>query len=705
MSQPPAPYDRQYNFTDYQTANPTAPLPGQKVDQELNAVRAALNSSQVRLGEIQADDGKIRTSALNIQVIAENVEPLLTDAPVQAVNDTGAQQVALVIAAGDAKVDELEAVLTSQNAIDAIAAKDAAETSADVAASSAVLANGYAGSAQAYANTALQAKNAAIAHAQAAQDAVDSISVIAGPIGPQGVPGIQGVRGEQGEIGMRGIQGIQGIQGNPGIQGDPGIQGIPGQAGPTGPQGAAPFVLHGEYNNGVTYMPGDAVTFMGSLYRLNNFIGAAGYNPVAYPGYWFQLAAGGVKGDKGDKGDTGLAGATGAAGQSDKYKTTSNSTLTVSNLNNQTLTVGTNLSWTVGMNAVIAYDANNHIHGTVVSYDPVTGIMVFNGDAHTGNGTHSSWTINIDGVVNTAAGIPDAPSDDWTYERFNGAWRRVTYIAPAGTILQDYYSSEGMYDATGSNYYNVGTHIVVTADGNGSSTTQTTYSWPNGFKTSWSTMQPGVVTWYQFGNQFTWQWGYQTTYTEWQNGQQVPGWSFEYDGGYSPGYNFASWSEGNVNYQMIYDGYGNYHQESWSNYAPYGEKVGTPVWQNPDTGETGGWQQIANGSGGTFWIVWDNQQPYPQDNTYWGGSSYNNDLSWEVRDSNGNLINSGYWTYSSGGCSYYWQGTSVYGGCGGWSANGGESIASGSFYDYGYGYERYYSVTYGGSGTSSIYIS
>ena len=704
MSQPPAPYDRQYNFTDYQTANPTAPLPGQKVDQELNAVRAALNSSQVRLGEIQADDGKIRTSALNIQVIAENVEPLLTDAPVQAVNDTGAQQVALVIAAGDAKVDELEAVLTSQNAIDAIAAKDAAETSADVAASSAVLANGYAGSAQAYANTALQAKNAAIAHAQAAQDAVDSISVIAGPIGPQGIPGIQGVRGEQGEIGMRGIQGIQG---NPGIQGDPGIQGIPGQAGPTGPAGQAPFVLHGEYNNGVTYMPGDAVTFMGSLYRLNNFIGAAGYNPVAYPGYWFQLAAGGVKGDKGDKGDTGLAGATGAAGQSDKYKTTSNSTLTVSNLDNQTLTVGTNLSWTVGMNAVIAHDANNHIHGTVVSYDPVTGIMVFNGDAHTGNGTHSSWTINIDGVVNTAVGIPEAPADDWTYERFNGTWRRVTYIAPAGTILQEYDSTEGMYDATGSNYYNVGTHVVVTADGNGSSTTQTTYSWPNGFKTSWSTGVQGFATWMQYGSMQQWQWGYKTEFTEWQNNQQQPGWSFEWDYGYQPGYNFGMWSEGNMNYQMIYDGYGNYHQESWSNVVnpPYGEKVGTPVYNHPDTGETGGWQQIANGNGGTTWIVWDNQQPYPQDGTPWGGSSYSNELNWTVYDSYGSTINSGYWTYSSGGCSYTWYGSGPQGGCGGWSANTGDFIASGSFYDSNYGYERYYSVTYSGSGSANVYIS
>lgn len=205
MSQPPAPYDRQYNFTDYQTANPSAPLPGQKVDQELNAVRTALNDTQDRLGEIQADDGLIRTSALNIQVIAENVEPLLTDAPIQAVEQAGAQQVGLVNAAGVAKVAELEAVLTSQNAIDALGAASAAQISADAAASSAFLANGYAGSAQAYANTALQAKNSAIVHAQVAQDAAASIPLIVGPAGPQGIPGVAGQKGDKGDQGEPGV--------------------------------------------------------------------------------------------------------------------------------------------------------------------------------------------------------------------------------------------------------------------------------------------------------------------------------------------------------------------------------------------------------------------------------------------------------------------------------------------------------------------
>jgi hypothetical protein len=284
MSQPPAPYDRSYSFTDFSQSNPTTPHQGQKIDQELNNVQAALNDTISRLGEIQADDGLVRTTALNLPAIAEEVEPLLTDGPVQAVNAAGAQQVGLVNDAGDAKVAELEAVLTSQNALDAIAAKDGAEAARDISESSAILAQGYAGTAQGYANTALQAKNSAQVHAQVAVDAAASIPLIVGPVGPAGPQGNQGQPGQDGQQG---------------IQGDPGPQGSAGNA----------WIYQGEYDGGVTYNTNDYVTFGGSSYVLKNFIGAAGYDPIAYPGSW-QLVA-----QKGDTGANGADGADGADGQ------------------------------------------------------------------------------------------------------------------------------------------------------------------------------------------------------------------------------------------------------------------------------------------------------------------------------------------------------------------------------------------------------
>jgi hypothetical protein len=175
MSQPPAPFDRSWSFTDFSQSNPTTPHQGQKIDQELNNARTAINATISRLGEIQADDGKVRTTALNLAVIAEEVEPLLTDAPVQAVEAAGAAQIGLVNDAGDAKVAELEAVLTSQNAIDALAARDDAEIARDVAEASAILAQGYSDTASGYATTALQAKNSALVHANTAEAAVSTI--------------------------------------------------------------------------------------------------------------------------------------------------------------------------------------------------------------------------------------------------------------------------------------------------------------------------------------------------------------------------------------------------------------------------------------------------------------------------------------------------------------------------------------------------
>ncbi|CAB4149964.1 Collagen triple helix repeat [uncultured Caudovirales phage] len=223
MSQPPAPFDRSWSFTDFSQSNPTTPHQGQKIDQELNNARTAINSTISRLGEIQADDGKVRTTALNLAVIAEEVEPLLTDAPVQAVEAAGAQQVGLVNDAGDAKVAELEAVLTSQNALDAIAAKDDAVDAAGVADAFANSATNSAIAAQGYANTALQAKNSAQVHAQVAVDAANSIPLIVGPVGPAGPQGQQGVPGVAGQTGPAGQQGVQGIQGIQGIQGVPGV--------------------------------------------------------------------------------------------------------------------------------------------------------------------------------------------------------------------------------------------------------------------------------------------------------------------------------------------------------------------------------------------------------------------------------------------------------------------------------------------------
>ena len=172
MSQPPSPYERSYSFTDNSTANPTSQQPGQKIDQELNAARTAINATQSRLAEVQADDGKVRNSALNLQTIAEAVEPLLTTAPITAVNNAGAAQVSAVNTAGTTQVANVNAaaasgvaslnsVLTGTNATTALGAAASASASATSASNSASAALSHRNQAYTYVNGANDSRVAA----------------------------------------------------------------------------------------------------------------------------------------------------------------------------------------------------------------------------------------------------------------------------------------------------------------------------------------------------------------------------------------------------------------------------------------------------------------------------------------------------------------------------------------------------------------
>ena len=194
----------------------------------------------------------------------------------------------------------------------------------------------------------------------------------AGPQGQQGVPGStgpQGPAGPQGEQGEQGIQGVQGIQGIQGVQGEQGIKGDTGDTGEAGPQGP---------------------------------IGETG--PHGPQGAVGETGATGPQGPQGIQGPIGATGPQGPQGiqgiNGDKYATTSTTTLSVSN-GIKTLTVAINLAYTTQQAVVVAYDSVNHMHGDVVSYNSTTGVMVVDIKNHTGSGSYSAWTINLEG----AAGI------------------------------------------------------------------------------------------------------------------------------------------------------------------------------------------------------------------------------------------------------------------------------------------------------------
>lgn len=58
MSQPPV-YNRQYSFIANQAANPTDPVPADKIEVELNAVKVTIDAILANLGLIQRDDGEL----------------------------------------------------------------------------------------------------------------------------------------------------------------------------------------------------------------------------------------------------------------------------------------------------------------------------------------------------------------------------------------------------------------------------------------------------------------------------------------------------------------------------------------------------------------------------------------------------------------------------------------------------------------------
>ena len=98
----------------------------------------------------------------------------------------------------------------------------------------------------------------------------------------------------------------------------------------------------------------------------------------------------------------------------DLYAGTSNSTLTIDNNNGKTMNVlPLGLSFISGMPVIVSWSAQSgyYMNGTVVSYNPLTGVMVFDSDSHVGTGTASSWLINIGGASANFVAQVDAGSN------------------------------------------------------------------------------------------------------------------------------------------------------------------------------------------------------------------------------------------------------------------------------------------------------
>ena len=75
----PTPYKRQYNFTDWQTVNPTKPLPAHELEAELNAVELTVGQIRSNLGLIQRDDGKLANQSVTPESLSAGTLALIAD--------------------------------------------------------------------------------------------------------------------------------------------------------------------------------------------------------------------------------------------------------------------------------------------------------------------------------------------------------------------------------------------------------------------------------------------------------------------------------------------------------------------------------------------------------------------------------------------------------------------------------------------------
>lgn len=75
MTALPAPYQRQFNFTDWQANHPTDAAPGTALDAEFNALHEAMAQTQSRLQRIQDDDGSLSKAGV-LHALVEHLNAL-----------------------------------------------------------------------------------------------------------------------------------------------------------------------------------------------------------------------------------------------------------------------------------------------------------------------------------------------------------------------------------------------------------------------------------------------------------------------------------------------------------------------------------------------------------------------------------------------------------------------------------------------------
>jgi len=134
----------------------------------------------------------------------------------------------------------------------------------------------------------------------------------------------------------------------------------------------------------------------------------------------------------------------------DNYKTVSSTCQDIVSTGNITVTVEKGLAYTPLQDIILYHDANNHMHGEVVSYDAATGVLVMNVHQKTGSGNYCSWVANLDGIKVSEVSVSFGTSAPTSAGVEGDEYFITSNGTSTGTITAQY-----IYDATSSTWRQV----------------------------------------------------------------------------------------------------------------------------------------------------------------------------------------------------------------------------------------------------------
>lgn len=202
--------------------------------------------------------------------------------------------------------------------------------------------------------------------------------------GTSGTTGTSGSSGTSGTTGSSGSSGTTGTSGSSGTTGTSGTSATDGTGGTSGSSGTSA-------TSGTTGTSGSSGT--SGTDGTGGTSGTSGTSATS--GTSGTSATSGTSGTSGTSATAGTSGTSGVQG--DRYATTSTTTFTLGNAG--TITVGTQLAYTVAQSIIVVYDANNFQECEVTAYNPATGVLSFAAPTRTvGGGTYSTWSVNLDGA-------------------------------------------------------------------------------------------------------------------------------------------------------------------------------------------------------------------------------------------------------------------------------------------------------------------